>query len=73
MPILAVVSITVTGEREIFGFRVGNRENQAAWEVLLFISFALFSVELQTQVGIIVLDVVRQSSQWQTPHNRPID
>jgi putative transposase len=27
MPILAVVGIRVTGEREVSAFRVGNREN----------------------------------------------
>ena len=35
MPILAVVGITVTGEREVLAFRVGDRENQHAWEDLL--------------------------------------
>jgi transposase-like protein len=35
MPILAVVGIAVTGEREVLGFRVGDRENQQAWEDLL--------------------------------------
>jgi putative transposase len=35
MPILAVVGIATTGEREILAFRVGNRENQTAWEDLL--------------------------------------
>jgi len=35
MPILAVVGITTTGEREVLGFSVGDRENQAAWEALL--------------------------------------
>src|SRR5579883_95844 len=35
MPILAVVGIAVTGEREVLGFRVGDRENQHAWEDLL--------------------------------------
>ncbi len=35
MPILAVVGIRVTGEREVLGFRVGDRENQQAWEDLL--------------------------------------
>ena len=34
MPILAVVGITLTGEREVLGFSVGDRENQAAWEAL---------------------------------------
>ncbi len=32
MPILAVVGIAVTGEREVLGFCVGDRENQQAWE-----------------------------------------
>ena len=35
MPILAVVGITIEGTREVLGFRVGDRENQAAWEDLL--------------------------------------
>jgi len=35
MPILAVVGITTEGEREVLGFSVGDRENQAAWEALL--------------------------------------
>ncbi len=35
MPILAVVGIAVTGEREVLGFCVGDRENQQAWEDLV--------------------------------------
>jgi transposase-like protein len=35
MPILAVVGIRTTGEREVLGFRVGDRENQQVWEDLL--------------------------------------
>jgi putative transposase len=35
MPILATVGIRPTGEREVLGFRVGERENQQAWEDLL--------------------------------------
>jgi putative transposase len=35
MPILAVVGITSTGEREVLAFTVGERENQTAWEDLL--------------------------------------
>lgn len=35
MPILAVVGIRPTGEREVLGFCVGDRENQHAWEDLL--------------------------------------
>jgi putative transposase len=35
MPILAVVGIRPSGEREVLGFRVGDRENQQAWEDLL--------------------------------------
>jgi transposase-like protein len=31
MPILAVIGITVDGEREVLAFRVGERENQMAW------------------------------------------
>jgi putative transposase len=34
MPILAVVGIATTGEREVLAFRVGDRENQLAWEDL---------------------------------------
>lgn len=32
MPILAVIGITVEGQREVLAFRVGERENQLAWE-----------------------------------------
>lgn len=35
MPILAVVGIATTSEREVLAFRVGDRENQTAWEDLL--------------------------------------
>jgi len=35
MPILAVVGISATGERDVLAFRVGDRENQQAWEDLL--------------------------------------
>ena len=35
MPILLVVGIMPTGEREILGFTVGERENQSAWTELL--------------------------------------
>ncbi|MBO0789877.1 MAG: transposase [Ktedonobacteraceae bacterium] len=35
MPILAVVGIAPTGEREVLGFCVGDRENQLAWEDVL--------------------------------------
>ncbi len=35
MPILAVVGITLSGEREVLAFSVGERENQTAWELLL--------------------------------------
>jgi putative transposase len=34
MPILAVVGITQTGERDVLAFRVGDRENQQAWKDL---------------------------------------
>jgi putative transposase len=34
MPILAVVGITPTGEREVLAFSIGDRENQQAWEQL---------------------------------------
>jgi transposase-like protein len=34
MPILAVVGINKTGQREVLGFTVGDRENQQAWEDL---------------------------------------
>jgi transposase-like protein len=35
MPIWAAVGIRWTGEREVLAFRVGERENQTAWEDLL--------------------------------------
>jgi putative transposase len=35
MPILAVVGIAETGERDVLAFRIGDRENQQAWEDLL--------------------------------------
>ena len=35
MPILAVVGVNTTGQREVLGFTVGDRENQQAWEDLL--------------------------------------
>jgi putative transposase len=35
MPILTVIAITLSGDREVLGFRVGDRENQTAWEDLL--------------------------------------
>jgi len=35
MPILAVMGIATTGERDVLAFRVGDRENQQAWEDLL--------------------------------------
>ena len=35
MPILAVIGITVEGAREVLAFRVGERENQMAWEDLM--------------------------------------
>jgi transposase-like protein len=35
MPILAVIGITVEGQREVLAFRVGERENQMAWEDLM--------------------------------------
>jgi transposase-like protein len=35
MPILTVVGIHTTGEREVLGFTIGDRENQQAWEDLL--------------------------------------
>ena len=34
MPILAVIGIQPTGEREVLAFTVGERENQQAWEDL---------------------------------------
>jgi putative transposase len=34
MPILAVIGITLSGEREVLAFSVGDRENQLAWEAL---------------------------------------
>jgi putative transposase len=35
MPVLAVVGIAVTGERDVLAFRVGDRENEQAWKDLL--------------------------------------
>jgi putative transposase len=35
MPILAVVGITESGEREVLAFQVGDRENEQAWKDLL--------------------------------------
>src|SRR5260221_10501423 len=35
MPILAVIGIAETGEREVLAFRVGDRENEHAWKDLL--------------------------------------
>src|SRR5438105_14565411 len=35
MPILAVVGIATTGERDVLAFRVGDRENEQAWKDLL--------------------------------------
>ncbi len=35
MPILAVVGIAETGERDVLAFSVGNRENEQAWKDLL--------------------------------------
>jgi putative transposase len=35
MPILAVVGIAETGEREVLAFRIGDRENEQAWNDLL--------------------------------------
>lgn len=35
MPILAVVAISESGEREVLAFRVGDRENEQAWKDLL--------------------------------------
>ena len=35
MPILAVVAIAQTGEREVLAFSVGDRANEQAWQDLL--------------------------------------
>ena len=35
MPILAVVGIAASGEREVLAFSVGDRENEQAWKDLL--------------------------------------
>lgn len=35
MPILAVVGIAESGERDVLAFRVGDRENEQAWQDLL--------------------------------------
>ncbi len=34
MPVLAVVGITPTGQRDVLAFRVGDRENEQAWKDL---------------------------------------
>jgi putative transposase len=34
MPILAVIGINATGQRDVLGFTIGDRENQTAWEDL---------------------------------------
>jgi putative transposase len=34
MPILAVIGISSTGERDVLAFRVGDRENEQAWKDL---------------------------------------
>jgi transposase-like protein len=34
MPILAVIGITPSGERDVLAFSIGDRENQLAWEQL---------------------------------------
>jgi putative transposase len=34
MPVLAVVGITTTGQRDVLAFRVGDRENEQAWKDL---------------------------------------
>lgn len=34
MPVLAVVGIATTAQREVLAFHVGDRENQTAWEDL---------------------------------------
>lgn len=35
MPVLAIIGVTPTGEREVLALSVGERENQLAWEALL--------------------------------------
>lgn len=35
MPILAIIGITLSGERDVLAFSIGDRENQLAWEQLL--------------------------------------
>ena len=35
MPIMAVIGIDMQGKRDVLGFRVGERENQTAWEDVL--------------------------------------
>jgi transposase-like protein len=36
MPILAVIGISLAGEREVLAFTVGERENRAAWDDLCY-------------------------------------
>jgi transposase-like protein len=48
MPVLAVVGIAITGERDVLAFRVGDRENEQAWKDLLD--------DLKAEIGLGVSD-----------------
>lgn len=52
MPILVVIGIKPSGEREVLGFCVGDRENQAAWEEL----FENLKYRGVKEVGLLITD-----------------
>jgi transposase-like protein len=52
MPILVVIGIKPDGEREVLGFSVGDRENQAAWEGV----FEDLKVRGVQEVGLLITD-----------------
>ena len=52
MPILVVIGIKPDGEREVLGFSVGDRENQAAWEGV----FEDLKVRGVREVGLLITD-----------------
>jgi len=51
MPILAVVGIQTSGEREVLAFRVGDRKGQQVWEDLV-----MYNVEKAAFVSVYVSD-----------------
>jgi transposase-like protein len=52
MPILVVIGIKPSGEREVLGFGVGDRENQQAWEGV----FEDLKVRGVREVGLLITD-----------------